>query len=76
MDTMREIVLPERKEDNMLPPLTLIQTHLKRMKTREMRINSSKPNARLSMIANSGKLFDLIIKPIVDCILDSEGYYP
>jgi hypothetical protein len=76
MDTMREIVLLERKEDNMLPPLTLIQTHLKRMKTREMRITSSKPNARLSMTADSGELFDLIIKPIVDCILDSEGYYP
>jgi hypothetical protein len=37
MDTLREIVLLERKEDNMLPPLTLIQTHLKRMKTREMK---------------------------------------
>jgi hypothetical protein len=33
MDTLREIALPKRKEDNMLPPLTLIQTHLKRMKT-------------------------------------------
>jgi hypothetical protein len=76
MDTMREIGLPERKEDNMLPPLTLIQTQLKRMKTRKMRITSFKPNARLSMTADSGKLFDLIIKPVVDCIFDSEGYYP
>jgi hypothetical protein len=52
MDTMREIVLPERKEDNILPLLTLIQTHLKRMKTREMRITSSKPNASLGMIVD------------------------
>jgi hypothetical protein len=76
MDTMREIVLLERMEDNMLPPLALIQTHLKRMKIREMRINSSKPNARLSMTVDKGNLFDLIIKPVVDCICDSEGYYP
>jgi hypothetical protein len=39
MDTLQEIVLPERKEDNMLPPLTLIQTYLRKMKT--MRITSS-----------------------------------
>jgi hypothetical protein len=58
---MQEIVQPGRKEDNMLPPLTLIQIHLKRMKIREMRITSSKPNARLSMTADPGKLFDLII---------------
>jgi hypothetical protein len=38
-----------RKKGNMLPPLTLILTHLKRMKTREMRITSSKPNASLSI---------------------------
>jgi hypothetical protein len=52
MDTMQEIVRPGRKEDNMLPPLTLIQTHLKRMNIRDMRITSSKPNTRLSMTAN------------------------
>jgi hypothetical protein len=67
---MQEIVQPGRKEDNMLPSLTLIQTHLKRMKIREMRITSSKPNTKLSMTANPGKLFDLVIKLIVDCILN------
>jgi hypothetical protein len=35
-----------------------------------MRITSSKPNTKLSMTADPGKLFDLIIKPIVDCILN------
>jgi hypothetical protein len=34
-----------RREDNMLPSLTLIQTHLKRMKRRERRITSSKTKA-------------------------------
>jgi hypothetical protein len=33
MDTLREIVLLEREEDNMLPLLTLIQAHLRKMKT-------------------------------------------
>jgi hypothetical protein len=47
MGTMQEIVQPGRKEDNMLPPLTLIQTHLKRMKIRERRSTSSKPNTKL-----------------------------
>jgi hypothetical protein len=44
MGTMQEIVQPGRKEDNMLPPLTLIQTHPKRMKIRERRSTSSKTN--------------------------------
>jgi hypothetical protein len=44
MGTMQEIVQLGRKEDNMLPPLTLIQTHLKRMKIIERRSTSSKPN--------------------------------
>jgi hypothetical protein len=44
MDTMQEIVQPGSKEDNMLPLLTFIQTHLKRMKIRDMRITSLKPN--------------------------------
>jgi hypothetical protein len=42
MDTMQETVQPGRREDNMLPPLTLIQTHLKRMKKRERKSTSSK----------------------------------
>jgi hypothetical protein len=42
MDTMRETVQLGRREDNMLPPLTLIQTHLKIMKKRERKITSSK----------------------------------
>jgi len=75
MGTMQEIVQPGRKEENMLPLLTLIQTHLKRMKIRERRSTSSKPNEILSMTVDSGKFFDLIIKPIVVFILDSEGYY-
>jgi hypothetical protein len=58
MGTMQEIVQPGRKEDNMLSPLTLIQTHPKRMKIREMRSISSKTNIKLSMTANPGKLFD------------------
>ena len=33
MDTLREIALPGREEDNMPPLLTLIQTHLREMKT-------------------------------------------
>jgi hypothetical protein len=45
MDTMQETVQPGRREDNMLPPLTLIQTHLKRMKRRERRSTSSKTKA-------------------------------
>jgi hypothetical protein len=45
MDTMQEIVQPGRREDNMRPPLTLIQTHLKRMKRRERRSTSSKTKA-------------------------------
>jgi len=40
MDTMKETVQPGRREDNMFPPSTLIQIHLKRMKRRE-RINTS-----------------------------------
>jgi hypothetical protein len=58
MGTMQEIVQPGRKEENMLPPLTLIQTHPKRMKIREMRSISSKTNIKLSMTADPGKLFD------------------
>jgi hypothetical protein len=42
METMKETVQPGRREDNMLPPLTLIQTHLKRMKRRERRSTFSK----------------------------------
>jgi hypothetical protein len=42
MGTMQEIFQPGRKEDNMLPPLTLIETHPKRMKIRERRSTSSK----------------------------------
>jgi hypothetical protein len=45
MDTLQETAQPGRKEDNMLPPLTLIQTHLKRMKRRERRSTSSKIKA-------------------------------
>ena len=45
MDTMQETVQPRRREDNMLPPLTLIQNHLKRMKRRERRSTSSKTKA-------------------------------
>jgi hypothetical protein len=45
MDTMQETVQPGRREDNMLPPLTLIQTHLKRMKKGERRSTSSKTKA-------------------------------
>jgi hypothetical protein len=33
MDTLQEIVLPGREEDNMPPLMTLIQTHLREMKT-------------------------------------------
>jgi hypothetical protein len=33
MDTLRENVLPGIEEDNMPPLLTLIQTHLRKMKT-------------------------------------------
>jgi hypothetical protein len=33
MDTLQEIVLPGRQEDNMPPLLTLIQTRLRKMKT-------------------------------------------
>jgi hypothetical protein len=33
MDTLREIVLPGRKEDNMPPLSMLIQNHIKEMKT-------------------------------------------
>jgi hypothetical protein len=33
MDTLRQIVLPRREEDNMPPLMTLIQTHLREMKT-------------------------------------------
>jgi hypothetical protein len=33
MDTLREIVLPGRKEDNLPPLLMLIQSHIKEMKT-------------------------------------------
>ena len=42
MDTMQETVQLGKREDNMLPPLTLIQTHLKRIKKRERRSTSSK----------------------------------
>jgi len=42
MDTLQETVQPGRREDNMLPPLTLIQIHLKRVKRRERRSTSSK----------------------------------
>jgi hypothetical protein len=59
MDTMQEIVQPGRKEDNMPPPLTLNQTHLKKMKIREMRSISSKTNIKLSTTADPGKLFEL-----------------
>jgi hypothetical protein len=45
MDTMQETIQPRRREDNMLPPLTMIQTHLKRMKKRERRSTSSKTKA-------------------------------
>jgi hypothetical protein len=45
MDTMQETVQLGRREDNMLPQLTLIQTHLKRMKRRERRSTSSKTKA-------------------------------
>jgi hypothetical protein len=55
MDTMQETVQPERREDNMLLPLTLIQIHLKRMKIRERRSTSSK----LNMTTNPGKSIDL-----------------
>jgi hypothetical protein len=58
MGTMQEIVQPGRKEDNMFPLLTLIQTHPKRMKIREMKSISSKTNIKLSMTANLGKLFN------------------
>jgi hypothetical protein len=44
MGTMQEIVQPGIKEENMLPLLKLIQTHLKRMKIRERRSNSFKTN--------------------------------
>jgi hypothetical protein len=37
MDTLQENVQPGRREDNMLPLLTLIQIHLKRVKKRERR---------------------------------------
>jgi hypothetical protein len=55
MGTMQEIVQPGRREDNMLLPLTLIQIHLKRMKIRERRSTSSKPN----LTTNPGKSIDL-----------------
>jgi hypothetical protein len=42
MDTLKEIVQPGRREDNMLPPLTLIQIHLKRVKRRERKSTYSK----------------------------------
>jgi hypothetical protein len=42
----------------MPPPLTLNQTHLKKMKIREMRSISSKTNIKLSMTTDPGKLFD------------------
>jgi hypothetical protein len=42
MDTLQETVQPGRREDNMLPPLRLIQIHLKRVKIRERRNTSSK----------------------------------
>jgi hypothetical protein len=45
MDTMQETVQLGRREDNMLPLLTLIQTQLKRMKKRERRSTSSKTKA-------------------------------
>jgi hypothetical protein len=58
MGTMQEIVQLGRKEDNMLPSLTLIQTHPKRMKIREMRSISSKTNINSSMTTDPGKLVD------------------
>jgi hypothetical protein len=73
---MQEIVQLGRKEDNMPPPMTMIQIHLKRMNIRDMRITYSKPNTKLSMTVDLRELFDLIIKNIVDYNLDSEGYYP
>jgi hypothetical protein len=45
MDTMQETVQLGRREDNMLPLLTLIHTYLKRMKRRERRSTSSKTKA-------------------------------
>jgi hypothetical protein len=33
MDKLREIVLPGREKDNMLPMLTWIHTHLRKLKT-------------------------------------------
>jgi hypothetical protein len=42
MDTMKETVQPTRREDNMLPPLALIQTHLKILKKRDRKSTSSK----------------------------------
>jgi hypothetical protein len=57
MGTIKEIVHPGRKEDNMLPSLTLIQIHPKRMKIRERIITSSK-KTYLNMTTNLGKLFD------------------
>ena len=44
MGNMQEIVQPGRTKANMLVPLTLILIHLKRMKIRERRSTSSKPN--------------------------------
>jgi hypothetical protein len=58
MGIMQEIVQLGRKEDNMLPPLSLVQNHPKRMKIIEMRSISSKTNIKLSMTTDPGKLFD------------------
>jgi hypothetical protein len=44
MDTLREIVLPGRNEDNLLPLLMLIQSHIREMKTSKMRRSSSEPS--------------------------------
>jgi hypothetical protein len=50
MDTLQEIVLPGRKEENLHPLSMLIQNHIKEMKTQKMKHSSSSQHSQVRFL--------------------------
>ena len=50
MDTLREIALLRRKEDNLPPLLMLIQNHIREMKTSKMKQSSSYQHSQVQFL--------------------------